>query len=102
MATVPFTQYLRPDGRTRAVRIDRPDHIAQAADKIRSHGFKFTCEILSTGDISFAVCDEFGDYLLMSCENGPRVPQTVDALITGFNLAEALKARTNLRKLRDN
>lgn len=97
MATIPFIQYLRPDGRPTPVAIDRPEHIAKAADNIRAHGFRFECEMLATGYVSFTISDEFDDYAIKVCMNGPTVPGTVDSLISSFNLGEALKARKALQ-----
>lgn len=97
MATVPFVQYLRPDGRRSAVAIDRPDSIAKAADMIRSHGFRFECEQLTTGEVSFTISDDDDDYAFELSGNGPDVPGAVDRLITQFDLAAALKRRARLR-----
>lgn len=93
MSTIPFTQYLRPNGRREAVTIDRPDHIAKAADNIREHGFRFECEVLMDGTASFTISDDDGDYAIETCPNGPQVPATVDALICNFDLARAIKQR---------
>lgn len=93
MASIPFTQFLRPDGRKQAVLIDRPDNIAQAADNIRSHGFRFECEHLTTDDVSLTISDDKGDYHVEVVPNGAGVPVAVDRLISTFNLAAAIKQR---------
>ena len=93
MPNIYFTQFLRPDGRKVPVSIDRPPHIVTAADFIRSHGFKFEIEELSTGHASMTISDEHDDYHRKICVNGPAVPATVDELVTTFDLAAALKRR---------
>lgn len=92
-SSIYFTQYLRPDGRKQAVRIERPDHIAKSADFIRSNGFKFECEELANGICSFTISDEFEDYAIQTCPNGPDVPATVDELIKSFDMGAAIKRR---------
>lgn len=93
MANIYFTQYLRPHGERKLIWIDRPDHIAKAATVITEHGFRFECEELTTGDVSMTISDDFGDYAHELSPNGPEVPTSVDKLITGFDLAVALKCR---------
>lgn len=96
MANIYFTQYLRPDGRKTAVQIDRPDHIAKAADFIRSNGFRFEVEELSNGTCSFTISDEHDDYHRKLCPNGPNVPATVDELVKTFDMGAAIKRRKEL------
>jgi hypothetical protein len=81
MKDVPFTQYLRPDGRRAAVTIDRPDYIADKAFAIIAKGFRFECEQLRTGHVSFTVADDDGDIGIEICMNGVNVPEAVDKLI---------------------
>jgi hypothetical protein len=96
-ANIWFTQYLRPDGRKKLVKIERPDNVVAVADKIISHGFKFECEELATSDISLTIADpqQGEDVAIEVCPNGPDVAATVDKLILGFNLPNALKQREN-------
>jgi len=93
MATVPFIRYLRPNGRREAMTVQRPDNIAKAADAIREHGFRFECEVLTTGDVALSISDDDADYLLKVCANGPDVLVTVDLLISEFDVAAAIKRR---------
>ncbi|QIG73291.1 hypothetical protein EVC02_070 [Rhizobium phage RHph_N17] len=93
MPNIYFTQYLRPNGRKEIVQIDRPDAVVKKADNISSHGFRFECEVLTTGDISLTISDEWGDYAFELCPNGPAVPTSVDKLILEFDVARALTAR---------
>jgi len=97
MASVPFTQFLRPDGHKKHLVIDRPDHIAKAADKIRQHGFRFEIEQLSTGEIHMTITDDCDDYIERLCRNEPgTVALTVDKLIQAFDLGAALKRRRQM------
>lgn len=84
---IPFTQYLRPDGRKTVVTINRPDDIADKAAALIEAGWKLEAEILMTGEVSFtcelhdAVGDLIGDFGRLS-SNGPEVLDAVDGLIT--------------------
>lgn len=93
MTNIPFIQYLRPNGRKAMVQIDRPDHIAKAADFIRSHQFRFECEELISGQVSLTISDDHGDYTNKLIPNGPEVPKAVDEMILSFDVPQALKLR---------
>jgi len=84
MADIPFTQYLRPDGRKAAVSIDRPDEIARLADRIIGRGFRFECEHLTTGHASLTIAGADDDEDIEVVRNGPEVPAAVDRMITRF------------------
>ena len=98
MPKIYFTQYLRPGGTRKTVSIERPDNIAKAADKIKSHGFRFECEVLRTGMASLTISDDDGDYAFQIVPaNSPAIPAAVYKLISEFNLAETLKERERAR-----
>lgn len=84
MRHIPFTQFLRPDGRQRVALINRPDEVAEQAERIIAAGYHFECEELSTGHVSFAVSNGDGDHDIEVCLNGPGVPVFVDRLIIRF------------------
>lgn len=88
-----FTQYLRPDGRATPVAIELPSPVVTKADFILRHGFKFEVEVLTTGQVSFTVSDEDGDYAFKICENGPGVKAAVEHLIMSFDVPTALEQR---------
>ena len=96
MRPVPFTQYLRPNGRAQAVQIDRPDDIADMAKAIVACGFRFECEELMNGICSFTIADDNQDYAIELCPNGPGVPDSVDKLIRNFDLAAACEKKKRL------
>lgn len=87
MAEIPFTQFLRPDGRQMVVTIERPAEIAAKAEKIMARGLRFECEHLTTGHVSLTIADDDGDHAIEVVENGPEVPAAVDRLISQFEAA---------------
>lgn len=83
---VTFTQYLRPDGRTRATWIERSAETAAAASALRAAGCRFDIEELQTGEVSMTVerDDEDGETAVLAhevCANGPAVLDAVDRLV---------------------
>lgn len=85
MRPVPFTQYLRPNGRRTAVSIDMPNEIARQAAAIIAAGYRFECEELTTGQVSLTIADDDMDYAIEVVMNGPGVPEAVARLIGRFN-----------------
>lgn len=87
---IPFTQYLRPDGRARDVSIERPEEIERKALQIIQAGYVFECEELTTGHASLTIADprKGDDVAIEVVPNGPAVPDAVDRLVEGFNLQE--------------
>lgn len=90
--SIPFIQYLRPDGEKRMTTIDRPTNIEHMASAILSRGYRFESELLTDGQASFTITgkrpgmEEEDDLIHELCENGPLVPETVDRLIQrGFD-----------------
>ncbi len=81
MREIPFTQFLRPDGRPRYGGFDRPDEIADLAEQIIDAGYNFTCEMLTTGQVSVAVGDHEGDLATRVTPNGPDVLAAIDSMI---------------------
>lgn len=79
--SIPFTQYLRPNGRTKEVMIDMPADIELKAGKLIESGCHFDIEVLSTGIISMT-CEREDDVLAIRLStNGPEVPIAVGKLI---------------------
>jgi len=79
--SIPFTQYLRPDGRTRPVTVDRPADIEALAKKVIDKGWTFCIEELRTGEVSMTVSDGEVDVAVRLCDNGPSVPAMIDELV---------------------
>lgn len=83
--SIPFTQYLLPDGRRTQVLIDMPEDVEEIARRFIASGGKYECEILTTGDVSITavkrINGEEGDVAIAVCPNGPEVPAKVDEVV---------------------
>jgi len=93
---IPFTQFMRPTGRPMPVSIKRPDDIATKASAIIDAGYRFECEMLTTGDVSLTVTDDHGDLEIEVVPNGTDVPAAVDRLVErAFKSARALDVQAD-------
>lgn len=81
---IPFTQFLRPDGRQTSLTIERPADVAELAKAIIGRGYRFECEELVTGYVSLTVADDKGDHDIEVVPNGPEVPAAIDRMIRRF------------------
>lgn len=83
--SIPFTQYLRPNGERRPTEIDMPDEIEALAHKFIEAGGSFECEELTTGHVSLTavhmVDDEPQDIAIKVCANGPPVIDAVEYVV---------------------
>lgn len=90
---IKFTQYLRPNGRTKVIEIERPSEIEALAQGLLKQGYVFEIEELQTGEVSMSIEDhskEDPEVIAMEiCPNGPEVPNAVDKMIR-----EAYEQRT--------
>ena len=94
-ASVPFTQYLRPLGRSLAQWIDKgvdgiDDEVITKARAIVAAGFFLEMEELDTWprQAVFTIGDDDGDYATAVCANGPAVPGVVRKLILDADIGE--------------
>lgn len=78
---IPFTQFMRPNGRAVEVSIERPAGIAAKAEALIAKGYHFECEVLTTCEISLTIANDDGDLDIEVVSNGPDVPLGVDRLI---------------------
>lgn len=83
---IPFTQFLQPDGRKASVSIERPQAVMDKAERIIAAGYRFECEMLTTGEVSFTISDDDGDHAIQVCNNDAAVLEAVDRLIDGFDV----------------
>lgn len=84
--SIPFTQYLRPNGRKKAVSVEVSPDIAEKARSIIAKGLCFECEVLMTDQVSFTITDpDEGDLDVRVCFNGPGVVETVEDLVRSFD-----------------
>jgi hypothetical protein len=82
---IPFTQYMRPDGRKVNNGVDMPYEIEELANQFINQGGKFECEVLINGTVSLTavkkIDDEYQDVAIELSENGPGIKQHVEALV---------------------
>lgn len=78
---IPFIQYLRPDGQKCPQTIDRSAAIEQRASVVIAAGGCFTCEELTTGQVSIACEFQNRDIAIEICENGLPIEAAVDHVV---------------------
>lgn len=78
---IPFTQFMRPDGRKVPTLVDRPEPLALKAMAVIEKGGRFTCEVLMNGIVSLACEYEDGDVAMELSNNGPEVEAATDKMI---------------------
>ena len=89
MKYIPFTQFVRPDGRQRAEYISLEDDCAEKYIEIAAAGCRLTCEFLMNGQCSFCIEEPIlGDYACAMSENGPNVPTVISKMIRDFKIDE--------------
>ncbi len=82
---IPFTQYMRPNGRAVPVSIEVAEDVAGMAASLIESGLALECESLTTGHVSLTITDpEEGDLDIRVVNNGPGVREAVEDLIRGF------------------
>lgn len=87
--TIPFTQYMMPNGEPKAVETSDPlytDDDLKRAQQFIEAGYSFHIEMLRNGIISLTLGDGDGDYVHLLCKNNSEVPETVCALIRTYDL----------------
>jgi hypothetical protein len=81
---IPFTQYLRPNGKCEETSIERSAEIEDMAREIIAAGFVFEAEVLTDDrTVSLTVAnrkDEEGVAIVL-VQNGPEVGDAVDRLV---------------------
>jgi hypothetical protein len=79
--TIPFTQYLLPNGRKRDAEINRPAEVEEIAQRFIASGGRYECEVLRTGHVSLTAVKNDDDVEIVVCANGPGVGEKVDELV---------------------
>lgn len=79
--TIPFTQYLRPNGRKSQIAIERSAEVEAKAQKIIEAGYGFECEMLQTGEIHLDCCNMEQQIASEVVPNGPQVIAAVDRVV---------------------
>lgn len=86
--SVPFTQYLLPDGRRQIIFIDIAPDLATKAHQLIALGLAFEIEVLRTGEVSATITDPLqGDLDISVFPNDPGVQQRIEELIRRFDPA---------------
>jgi len=78
--SIPFTQFLLPNGRRKEVSIERPSNIEDLALKVINAGGRFTCEVRN-GIVSVACEYEDEDVAIELSSNGPKLLLAIDKMI---------------------
>jgi hypothetical protein len=85
MKTIPFTQFLRPDGRQKPVTIEGVSEAAFAKyEEAARLGCRMTCEELTTGEASMCIEHPEGDFDCVVVPNGPGVKEAVEGMLLRF------------------
>jgi hypothetical protein len=80
-----LTQFMRPSGREVPVSAEIDDTLADKVSIIRSYKCRFTCEVLTTNQVSIAIEHEEGDFTIELASNAPNAPtQALEKLIREF------------------
>lgn len=81
--SIPFTQYMMPDGRKTYHEVKRPPEIEEMAHRVIADGLRFESEVLSTGEVSITVFDPRieEDVAIEICPNGPEIRAATDKLV---------------------
>jgi hypothetical protein len=86
--SIPFTQFLRPNGRKTVITIVRPDAIEADAAQLMAAGARFEIEVLRTGHVSIEIVadnkcdpDEPHSLAMALVPNGPLVPTAIDEAV---------------------
>lgn len=88
---VPFTQYLRPNGRQVQVEIALDADTELKARAILDAGYTFEIEVLRTDEVSATIHSpvlEEDVHHARIVPNGPQVPTAIKHMIEGFKLPE--------------
>jgi hypothetical protein len=88
---IPFTQYLLPDGRTKAVYFETDEEVGEKAKALLEKGCHFDVEILTTGVVSLT-CEKDENLLAIELyENEAGSEKYVKQLVIGA--VESLRKR---------
>ena len=84
--SIPFTQYLRPDGRKRTISIEMPKEVEDTAYRFIEAGGWYEAEVLGGGTVSLTACFVVGDdgpqdVAIELADNGPGIKDSVTKLI---------------------
>lgn len=80
--SIPFTQYMMPDGRAALNSINRPTDVEEKAQAVIATGWRFEVELLSDWQtVSLTVMEGEETRAIETVPNGPDVLAAVDRLV---------------------
>lgn len=84
--SIPFTQYLRPDGRKKPISVEMPKEIEESAYRFIEAGGWYEAEVLEGGIVSLTACfvtedDGPQDIAIELADNGPGIKESVAKLV---------------------
>ena len=78
---VPFTQYIRPNGKIRAVLFPTTAEVQKKANEINDAGFLLTVEDIGNSLVNVCICDDDRDYVNEVKQNNSTLPAQIDNMI---------------------
>lgn len=94
-----FTQFFRPNGRQEIVTTEIDDSLKEKYDSIKASGARLTCEVLTTGHVSFCIEEPtYGDFETELADNGPGVKDAIAKLISSFNVDNYISWREAMKQ----
>ncbi len=94
---IPFTQFLRPNGRQVPTSVMVGDAEYAAYQKLASMGFRLTVEQLMNGIVSQCIEDpELGDFDSVLTQNNEQVKIQLSKMLLRFNCTTAEEWRNNM------
>ncbi len=75
------TQYLRPNGKKRAVQAPVTQEIARLGELVIERGFRFDCEELQTGHVSIDCCNDEDQITIEVCPNDESVHVAMENVV---------------------
>jgi len=84
MTSIPYVQFLRPDGRQKEGFFDLQEDLEDELDSLTRCGCRVEAEVLVTGEVSLTISSSDEDIDIEISQNGPEVLE---------NLAKMLRRR---------
>lgn len=95
MRSIPFTQYLRPNGQRRKTFFPiSDDELADRAEEIMRAGYVFTAElIMATQLVVLTISDDQEDLAIVISNNGPEITDSIHSMIRDFDLSAVTRRK---------
>ena len=98
---IEMTQFIAPNGERKTFLVERPEDIEAKAGEIIDAGYKFECEVLTTGQVSLTIADpsEGEDVDIEVTVNDSSVNESLDRMINRFH--KGMVGKLNQEKQHD-